>query len=64
MACEGGASADGDDLSERNKEVYDAENEMFRYSKEPLLKFDDDVLQWWRENKRQYPCMGICQGST
>ena len=30
---------------------------MLRYSREPLLKFDDDVLQWWRENKQQYPCI-------
>ena len=46
MAAQGGASGDGDDLSQRTKEVYDAENEMVRYSREPLLKFDDDVLLW------------------
>ena len=57
MAAQGGASGDGDDLSQRTKEVYDAENEMVRYSREPILKLDDDVLLWWRENKRMYPCM-------
>merc|ERR1712237_313434 len=57
MAAQGGASGDGDDLSQRTKEVYDGANEMSRYFKEPQLNYDGDVLLWWRENKRIYPCM-------
>ena len=57
MACEGGASAEGDDLSQRNKEVYDSDQEVVRYSREPQLDDEGDPQLWWRENKRQFPCM-------
>ena len=57
MAYEGGASAEGDAISQRSKEVYDADNEMVRYSREPQLDSEGDVQLWWRENKRQFPCM-------
>ena len=49
MACQGGASAGAGDGGADGgaRQIWNAENEMLRYSKEPLLHHDSDVLQWW-----------------
>ena len=58
MACQGGASAGAGDGGADGgaRKVCDAESEMLRYSQEPLMHHYGDVLQWWHDNKRNYPC--------
>ena len=58
MACEGADSVGGSDES-RGDRVYDAVSEMNRYNKEKKPKADSDILQWWSENRRLYPCLSV-----
>ena len=59
MACDGGESGDSVGGTESGDGVCDAVNEMNRYAKENTLKPDADILQWWFENRKLYPCMSV-----
>ena len=58
MACQGGANAAGGDGLPNGgaRQFCDAENEMAKYAQEPPMHHYGDVLQWWHDNKRNYPC--------
>ena len=61
MACQGGGNAGAGDRGADGgaRKVCDAESEMLRYSQEPLMHHYGNVLQWWHDNKRNYPCHAV-----